>query len=447
TFALYLPQRYMRPPAPARTESPGGGPAGGGGLPAGAGAPTAGIAEANRGRLAQAEPPLPAPSQVEDDRGEIQPGDRVVLIVEDDVPFSRILLDLARERGFKGLAALTGGEALALASRFKPDAITLDIRLPDMDGYVLLDRFKHDPKTLHIPVHVISVAEEPQRSLNLGAVAHLQKPVTREALDDVFASIRGFVEGKAKTLLVVEDDEAQRKSIVELLGNGDIRTVAVSSGAEALAALKAQSFDCIVLDLGLPDMTGFELIRRVRKETGISHPPIIVYTGKELSKKDQSELRKVSETIIVKDARSPERLLAETALFLHRVEANLPAPKRRMLEQGRKADPVLAGKKVLIVDDDIRNIFSLTTVLEGYNMEVVYAENGRDGIDLLRRTSGIGVVLMDMMMPEMDGYEALHVIRGIPAFASLPIIAVTAKAMKGDREKCIEAGASDYITK
>ena len=250
-----------------------------------------------------------------------------------------------------------------------------------------------------------------------------------------------------KNLLVVEDNETDRKSIIELIGNGDVQTTAVATGQEALAALQEGSFDCIVLDLGLTDMSGFELLEHMKRSPTLSQIPVIVYTGKELSKREETELRRVAETIIVKDVKSPERLLDETALFLHRVEGSLPEPKRRLLEQLHRTDPVLQGRKVLVVDDDIRNIFALTSVLEQQQMDVVYAENGKDGIEILRSTPDVDVVLMDVMMPEMDGYEATRSIRRLKKFRSIPIIALTAKAMKGDREKCIEAGASDYIAK
>jgi CheY-like chemotaxis protein len=250
-----------------------------------------------------------------------------------------------------------------------------------------------------------------------------------------------------RNLLVVEDDEAQRNSIVELIGNGDVSTEAVGTGEQALSLLKERHFDCLVLDLGLPDMTGFELIERIKSEAGLAELPIIIYTGKELSKSDETELRRMAETIIIKDVQSPERLLDETALFLHRVEVNLPEAKRRVLHQLHQTDAVLAGKKALIVDDDVRNIFALTSALENVQMEVSYAENGRDALSTLESTPDIDVVLMDVMMPEMDGYETMRAIRQMEQFRSLPIIALTAKAMKGDREKCVEAGASDYISK
>ena len=386
-------------------------------------------------------------SAIPDDRGAIVPGDRVLLIMENDLSFAPILLNAARERGFKGIVAVSGDVGLAMAKQMKPDAITLDIDLPELDGWTVLDRLKHDPATRHIPVHIISVTDEVLRGLKLGAIAHLSKPVTIEDLSGAMTTIGEFVERKVKNLLVVEDNDVERNSIVELIGNGDVKTTAVATGHEALAALEQTSFDCMVLDLGLSDMSGFDLLERMRASAAMSQTPVIVYTGKELTKKQETELRRVAETIIIKDVKSLDRLLDETALFLHRVEGNLPEPKRKILERLHHTDPALAGKKVLVVDDDIRNIFALTSILEQYEMEVVYAENGRDGIEMLKNTPGIDVVMMDVMMPEMDGYEAMQAIRKIRAFKSLPIIALTAKAMKGDREKCIEAGASDYITK
>jgi CheY-like chemotaxis protein/signal transduction histidine kinase/HAMP domain-containing protein len=384
---------------------------------------------------------------IQDDRDDIQEGDRVVLIVEDDLSFAGILLDLAREKSFKALVATTGSMALALAKKYKPSAITLDIRLPDRDGWTVLDRLKHDAQTSYIPVHIITVEEQRQRALQQGAFTHLQKPVSHEDLTTAFENIADFAERRVRKLLVVEDDDVQRMSVVELIGNGDVHTTAVATGGEALNALKDERFDCMVLDLRLPDMTGFELIEKLQSELGRYDLPIIIYTGKELTHKEEIHLKKVADAIIVKEASSPERLLAETALFLHRVEANLPEPKRRMLEKIHRTDPVLAGRKVLIVDDDVRNIFALTSVLESHYMEVVHAENGYEGIKLLKSTPGIDAVLMDIMMPEMDGYEAIAAVREMEQFKQLPIIALTAKAMKADRDRCLEVGASDYISK
>ncbi len=386
-------------------------------------------------------------SPLADDRHDIQSGDRVVLIVEDDISFAGILLDLAREKGFKALVATNGMVALALAQKFKPAAITLDIRLPDHDGWTVLDRLKHDPATRHIPVHIISVEEERQRALKQGAFNHVQKPVTREVLIKAFDDIGNFAERRVRKLLVVEDDDVQRMSVVELIGNGDVKTTAVATGNEALAILKDERFDCMVLDLKLPDMSGFDLIEKLQTDLGRYDLPIIIYTGKELTRKEELHLKKVADAIIVKEASSPERLLAETALFLHRVEADLPESKRRMLEKFHRNDPVLAGRKVLVVDDDVRNIFALTSALEVHNMEVIHAETGQEGIDLLKASPGVEAVLMDIMMPEMDGYEAITAIRQMEEFKQLPIIALTAKAMKADRDHCLEVGASDYISK
>jgi CheY-like chemotaxis protein/two-component sensor histidine kinase len=391
---------------------------------------------------------LPRPVDFDDDRDTIEPGDRVVLIVENESTFAKILLEMAREKGFKGLVALDGDAGLQIAHAFHPDAITLDIDMPGTDGWAVLDRLKHHPDTRHIPVHIISGVRERQQGLKAGAIAYLEKPVSKEALEDSFNKIATFIDQQVKRLLVVEDDEAQRKSMVELIADEDVEITAVASATEALDAIRQTHFDCMVLDLGLQGGTdGFQLLETVKADPAMQELPIIIYTGKELSPEEDTRLRRYAETIIVKDVKSPERLLDETALFLHRVEARLPEGKRRMLERLHNTDAVFAGKKILIVDDDVRNIFSLTSVLEGHGMEVAFAENGKDAITTLEGTSGIDLVLMDVMMPEMDGYETTRAIRERPQFRNLPIIALTAKAMKGDREKCIAAGASDYITK
>ncbi|HSP33704.1 MAG TPA: response regulator, partial [Thermoanaerobaculia bacterium] len=395
------------------------------------------------------EPLVIIEEQVPDDRDTIQPGDRTVLIVEDDTNFARILLDMARDKGFKGIVTSRGESAINLAKRYRPDAMTLDVALPDMEGWTVLDRLKHDRATRHIPVHIISADDEAGRALRLGAFATLQKPVTKDGLDEAFKKIRGFVDRPNKSLLIIEDDETQRQAMGELIGGeGDVEISSAATGEEALKILRERRFDCIVLDLGLPDMSGFDFINRVKTELHIDDIPIVVYTGRELSRKEESDLKRIAEAIIVKDVSSPDRLLDETALFLHRVEANLPEHKRQMLEQLHESDPVLAGKTALIVDDDMRNIYALTSLLERHKMKVLYAESGGEGIQQLQKHGGdIDVVLMDVMMPEMDGYEATRRIRGTEQFKNLPIIALTAKAMKGDREKCMEAGASDYITK
>jgi CheY-like chemotaxis protein len=455
TFTLYLPQAYPGPRTtggngaePASTEEhAGSAPARGGRRAARGRAARDANGDTPAGTAMAAETPLFEESEVPDDRHHIGEGDRVLLIVEDDPHFARTLLAMAREKGFKGLVALYGETGLMLAREFQPDAITLDIALPLMDGWTVLDRLKHDPATRHIPVHIITGSEEPARGLRQGAIAYLQKPVTEPLLSEALGNIKGFVERPVKNLLVVEDDDVQRQSIVELIGNRDVHTTAVGTGADALQALQSTQFDCLVLDLVLPDMTGFALIEKIKKDLGLTALPIVIYTGKELTRQEETQLRRLSDTIIVKDVNSPERLLDETALFLHRVEANLPEAKRQILAELHQKDPALTGKKLLIVDDDIRNIFALTSLLERYDMEVLYAENGKDGIKLLQSTPGVDVVLMDVMMPEMDGYATMQAIRKMKKYRDLPIIALTAKAMKGDRERCIEAGASDYVPK
>ncbi len=392
--------------------------------------------------------PLVVVSQpFEDDRDAIAPGDRVLLIIEDEPVFARILRDVGRVNGFKVLVALEGDTGLALARKFKPAAITLDLRLPDTDGWMVLDRLKHDAATRHIPVHIISADDHRQRGLKLGAVAYLQKPVSEETVRKAFSELGGFIDRRVKNLIVVEDDERERASIVELVADQDVETTAVASGQEALALLGQKRFDCMVLDLGLPDMKGLELIESIKKQPELSELPIIVYTGKDLTRAQEAELKRLTESIIVKDVQSPERLLDETALFLHRVEESLPEPKRKLLQQLHHKDPVLAGGRVLVIDDDLRNIFAITSALERQDMVVTYAENGRDGLAALEKAEGIDVVLTDIMMPEMDGFEVMRAIRAQERFANLPIIALTAKAMKTDRQKCLEAGASDYIAK
>ncbi|MBW4515841.1 MAG: response regulator [Timaviella obliquedivisa GSE-PSE-MK23-08B] len=384
---------------------------------------------------------------LEDDRVSIQANDRTLLIIEDDLNFARILLDLARQHNFKGLVATRGDVGLQMAQEFQPSAIMLDIRLPILDGWTVLNYLKQDPTTRHIPVHIMTVEDGQNRSLRQGAIAYLQKPVSSESLLNALASMKEFVERLVKNLLVVEDDELQRQSIVDLIGNGDISITAVATAAETLSAIRSQQFDCVVLDLLLPDAKDFELLEQIKREPNLGRLPVIVYTGKELTAQEEAELRRLSDTLILKDARSPERLLDETSLFLHRIQANLPDRQRLILEQLRRNDPILADKKVLIVDDDVRNIFALTSLLERQQMHILYAENGRDGINLLQANPDIDIVLMDIMMPGMDGYETMQTIRQMSQFARLPMIALTAKAMKGDREKCLKAGASDYITK
>jgi CheY-like chemotaxis protein/signal transduction histidine kinase/HAMP domain-containing protein len=409
----------------------------------------AGEAEALRAQVEERRryPRDPSEAGIHDDRAQVGDGDRVVLVVENDPHFARILLDMAREKGYKVLVAMDGESALEMVREYRPDAVTLDIDLPGIDGWTVLDRLKHSPETRHIPVHILSGVDQRQRGLRQGAVSYLEKPIGKEQLDQAFERISTFLEEGMKRLLVVEDDATQRQSIIELIGEEDVEITAVGGGEEALEKLRETRFDCMVLDLGLTGEDGFDLLERVKSDPEMRDLPIIIYTGKDLSPAEETRLRRYAESIIIKDVKSPERLLDETALFLHRVETNLPDEKRRILEQLHRTDNAFTGKTILVVDDDVRNIFSLTSVLEQQGMHVLFAENGKDAMRVLGENPGVDLVLMDVMMPEMDGYDTTRAIRDIPEHASLPIISLTAKAMKGDREKSIAAGASDYITK
>ncbi|MBV9774782.1 MAG: response regulator, partial [Gemmatimonadetes bacterium] len=444
TFTLFLPEHYDGPGSGGGSDDDGGSapsPRGGGG------GGTATVIPPQVSVDRRRAPREPSGAGIHDDRSTVEPGDRVVLVVENDPNFARILLDMAREKGFKAIVALDGETGIELVHEYRPDAVTLDIDLPGIDGWTVLDRLKHHPDTRHIPVHIVSGVDKRHRGLSLGAISYLEKPVDKEALDSAFERISNFIDEKVKHLLVVEDDQMQRQSIIELVGDEDVEITDVATAEEALQALSEKRFDCIVLDLGLQGMNGFNLLETIKQNPDIREIPIIIYTGKELSPQEETQLRRYAETIIVKDAKSPERLLDETALFLHRVESQLPDQKRRMLEQLHSSESVFTGKRVMIVDDDVRNIFSLTSVLENQGMKVVFAENGRDAIRVLGENPDVDIVLMDVMMPEMDGYETTRAIREMEQFRNLPIISLTAKAMKGDREKSIAAGASDYITK
>jgi len=391
--------------------------------------------------------PVTREELIADDREAIAEGDQTLLIVDDDPYYARILLGLARDKGFKGIVANRGNAALTLARQYQPTAITLDIFLPDMLGWTVLNNLKLGASTRHIPVLILSVEEERRHGLSHGAFSYQIKPATTEGLDQCFDRIKKFVAPRTKRLLIVEDNAIERDSIVALLNHGDIEIVTAGSGAEALELLLDRPFDCCVLDLRLPDMTGFELLDKLQEDPALCDIPIVVFTGKELSKEEEGQLRTAAKSIVLKDVQSPERLFDETALFLHRVVSDLPEPKRRMLDQLHNSNDVLKRRKVLIVDDDARNIFALTTLLENQEMDVISATNGRQAIELLAQQDDVSVVLMDIMMPEMDGYETMRQIRKDPKFGALPILALTAKAMKGDREKCLAAGASDYIAK
>jgi HAMP domain-containing protein/CheY-like chemotaxis protein len=428
TFTLYLPLVYSGPASAATSPA---------------------SEMKNRSQASIALPVAVARAErIEDDRANVEPGDLAALIVEDDPHYARVLLGLARDKGFKGLVAMRGHEALTLARQYRPTAITLDIFLPDMLGWTVLNNLKLAPETRHIPVQIITMEEERSHGLSHGAFSYLVKPATTEDLENAFDRIKTFVAPRTKRLLVVEDNDTERQSIVELLGHDDIEITTVATGEEAFQSLLDSTFDCCVLDLRLPDMTGFELLDRLHGEPTLRDVPVVVFTGKDLSPEEETRLRTMAKSIVLKDVQSPERLLDETALFLHRVLADLPAGKQRMLERLHSTNEVLRGRKVLIVDDDARNIFALSTVLENQEMEILSATNGRQAIALIKEHSDdLAIVLMDIMMPEMDGYETMREIRLQPEFRHLPILALTAKAMKGDREKCLEAGASDYIAK
>ncbi|AMA56770.1 HAMP domain-containing protein [Bradyrhizobium sp. CCGE-LA001] len=385
--------------------------------------------------------------QLPDDRLNLEPGDTILLIVEDDPHYARVLVDLARDKGFKVLIAARGAEALELAKQYQPTAVSLDVFLPDMLGWTVLSQLKHNPLTRHIPVQIITLDEDRQHALARGAFSFVNKPTTTEGVSAALTQIKEYARPRRKRLLIVEDNEAERLSIRELLHHDDIEIVATDTGAGALSTLREQPCDCVVLDLRLPDMTGFEVLDQIRNDEALSNIPVVVFTGRELSAEEDAELHTMARSIVVKGVESPERLLDETALFLHRVITELPVEKQRMLEKLNSSDEDLIDKTALLVDDDARNIFALSSVLERRGMKVLTATTGREAVALVESNPEIAIVLMDIMMPQMDGYQTMGVIRENPAFARLPIIALTAKAMKGDREKCLEAGASDYLAK
>jgi CheY-like chemotaxis protein/signal transduction histidine kinase/HAMP domain-containing protein len=431
TFTLYLPLTYMGP-AYSR-------------VPVGLG-PASSVAAAP----APYQPvvlPVVRQEELVDDRESLQEGDEVLLVVEDDPHYARVLLNLARDRGFKVVVAKTGADALNLARKHRPTAVSLDVFLPDMLGWTVLNQLKRDPETRHIPVQILTVEDERQYGLERGAFSFVTKTVTTDGLEAAFDRLKNFTNSHVRRLLVVEDDPAEQMSVAELLGHGDVEIVTAETGAIALQQLREAEVDCVVLDLKLPDMSGFDLLTEIQRDPKLRETPIIVFTGRELSADEEAELRRKAKSIVLKGVRSPERLLDETALFLHRVIADLPQSKQQMISTLHQSDEPLNGRKVLVVDDDIRNIFALNSLLERHNMQVISATNGQEAINLVESTEDLSLVLMDVMMPEMDGYETMRRIRNKPQFRMLPIIALTAKAMKGDREKCLEAGASDYVAK
>jgi CheY-like chemotaxis protein len=391
---------------------------------------------------------LVAPMEVKDDRDSIKLGDRVLLIIEDDVKFGSILLDLARERGFKAVVSTTGGATLSLTRKFRPDAITLDLGLADIDGWALLDLLKHDPQTRHIPIQIVSGGIERQRTLNMGAYGFIRKPASREELGSSLDRLKTFVERRVKRLALVDADDIARKKAAELIAGDDIYIEAVDNAADIKSLLRGSDFDCLVINVSSSGPVAGELFEWLQGEGGRIGVPMVLYAPEGGEKAATLELvRALSDRFVVRHAGTASELLDETAFFLHRTVANLSEDRRQIVNQSRQKEPSLQGRKILIVDDDIRNIFSLTSVLEQYKVEVAYAENGRDGIATLRSTPDIDVALIDIMMPEMDGFQTIREIRRHEHLRDVPLIAVTAKAMKGDRQKCIEAGASDYVAK
>jgi CheY-like chemotaxis protein len=429
TFTLYVPQTYMGPSSPVTPVAP------------------VGDASPDTPRFAPARLADRPIETVPDDREKLEPDDTVLLVVEDDPHYARVLMDLAHDHGMKVLVAHRGSDALALAREYRPTAVSLDVFLPDMLGWTVLSQLKQNPATRHIPVQIVTLDEDRQHGLARGAFSFITKPTTTEGLDVALSNITNYTKPRRKRLMVVEDNPAELLSITELLGHDDIDIETVETGKLAIQRLHEEPVDCVVLDLRLPDMSGFEVLERIRDDESLSNVPVVVFTGRELSPEEDAQLHTMARSVVVKGVESPERLLDETALFLHRAVADLPPEKQRMLERLHSSDENLVGQKVLLVDDDARNIFALSSVLERRGMQVLTATTGREAIALLESEPGVAIVLMDIMMPEMDGYQTMEVIRANPAFRRLPIIALTAKAMKGDREKCLEAGASDYLAK
>jgi HAMP domain-containing protein/CheY-like chemotaxis protein/signal transduction histidine kinase len=427
TFTLYLPIKYVGPTAGSYSAS----------------SPPPPVQQRPGLHIA----PERTIEAIPDDRSEIQPGDAILLIVEDDPHYARILIDLARDKGFKALLATRGDDALNLAKQYQPTAVSLDVFLPDMLGWNVLSQLKQNSLTRHIPVQIVTLDEDRQHGLARGAFSFVTKPTTREGIGEAMSRIKEFAEPRRRRLLVVEDNEIEQMSIRELLGHDDIEIVNADTGREALDILRQQACDCVVLDLRLPDMTGFEVLESMRAEKTLADVPVVVFTGRELSADEDAQLHTMARSIVVKGVESPERLLDETALFLHRIISDLPEDKQRMLERLTSSDEDLIGRTVLLVDDDARNIFALSSVLERRGMHVLTATTGKEAIALVDSTPSLAIVLMDIMMPEMDGFQTIESIRHNPDYRRLPIIALTAKAMKGDREKCLAAGASDYLAK
>lgn len=393
----------------------------------------------------EASPRLPA--SLPDDRAQLGAGDRSILVIEDDLGFARILQEMVNDRGFAALMAADGESGIAMAERYLPSAVILDVMLPHIDGWGVMRRLKDHPRTRHIPVHFITCLEDRQKAMAMGAIGFVTKPVSMAQINDVLQSIEGALTKSVRRLLIVEDNADEAKSMVALLEESGVDITVAGTGKEAIDLLAAQPFDCMILDLGLSDMSGFELLDYIQNLEWARRIPVIIHSGRDLSHEDERKLRRFAESIIIKGAMSPERLLNEVTLFLHLVESNLHPNKQRMIRTAIDKEAMLEGRKVLLVDDDMRNIFSLSSVLAEKNMVVIEAENGREALARLEQHHDIGIILMDIMMPEMDGYAAMREIRSNPRLVNIPIIAMTAKALRGDHDKCMAAGASDYIAK
>ncbi|HVU47096.1 MAG TPA: response regulator [Terracidiphilus sp.] len=430
TFTLYLPQTYVGPAMPTSVGKVG-----------------KSRAAAETQAFLTATPSEEKNARIEDDRANLTEGDAALMIVENDPHYARLLCDLSREKDFKVLIARTGAEALAFAAQYSPTAISLDVILPDMLGWTLLSHLKRDPRTRHIPVLLLTVDEDRHHGLSRGAFACVTKSSTSEDLEVSLTRLREYSQLRRKRLLIVEDNPAEQLATRELLSYKDIEIDVVDSGLNALKAVEQSNYDCVVLDLRLPDMTGFDVLEKIRDTPRLRELPVVVFTGRELTADEDAQLHRLARSVVVKDVESPERLFDETALFLHRRITDLPQEKQQLLDRLHRSDEVLAGRKVLVVDDDVRNIFALSSLLERRGMKVLSAGTGREAIATIESTPGLAIVLMDIMMPEMDGYETMQVIRQNPSLRRLPIIALTAKAMKGDRERCLEAGASEYLAK
>jgi len=446
TFTLYLPlqRKAAEEPQPAASQS----------VPTETQRKASGeSAPITLGNQEAATTLIPAPMSIStipamaDDRGCVEKGDKVLLVIEDDVNFAKIVFDYAHRKEFKCLLANNGEDGISVARQFKPDAILLDLKLPGMSGWEVLDTLKREPTLRHIPVHILSASEETIDAYKRGALGFLSKPVEPEGLDNVFQKITDFLARDISTLLIVEDDTALRLSVRKLLGGSDVKINEAERGQAAIEALRKQHFDCMILDLTLPDMTGFELLNRINQDETVLKCPVIVYTGKALTEEENNELLKYADSVIIKGVKSPERLLDETALFLHRVVADMPEEKQKTIRRLHDRDAVLSGKNILVVDDDMRNAFALSRLLSDKGLTVSIARSGAKAIEILESDTGVDLVLMDIMMPEMDGYEAMQRIRAQSRFRNLPMLALTAKAMRGDLEKCISAGANDYLSK